>query len=1388
MKKQNLLSILFLFFGLLIYAQKTESTTTEENWSTPQGVFDQVFDGDGNSFKITDILAGKTYTASTPPSISVKLCTVGIFELYFETGCGMEDTTIPLHNQRRDIVCQAFQDVSDFINTPLKNTGNLTKVKIWIRNQTNVGITISEKARGVTYHVVPFPSGSSPNLSGITDGEVWRTIHTGKDSYTNVVFPLMNTENPAGIYHGYLSFNFSNLAIIWNYTYSKYNAATGFPAGNTDFYTQTIHEITHMLGITSFENEYGGSSISFFSGSGTSIAPYYSRFDKFLKAYVTPTLLNPVITNTAATSGEMYTFTTQVFSQLYPGCAVSPPVSTNPNTDYSNCTTSLRYVGATTLPLYTPKCFEKRNSFSHFEDSCFGSLGNDNYFLLSNKENGVIAKRTLAPEERLVLNDIGYSVKGTFGITGNFTYRNYGVGDSAGITVGGVNDAFTTTGTYVYQGNTGAGITLTGFLNNDYCATPANIRFEFLQDMYDYYATFTATSGLTTTNVSFTTTVPGIHVLRYVPYDVVTNKRGNITYIIVNVLNNCAVNNPCSLVKNGDFEQYNILPNVNPNIFYSCGWQNGYYRGTADYFNTAFGGIFNNVPCNGFGYQVDRIAGNQAYAGAAFSTTGSENIKTELSAPLSANTQYQLKFDVSLAEGRSLRSIKFQTFITDTDLPLTFDGTIPTSEITANRIFLTNTTFSNAAAAAADGWQTITFNFTTSSNANLKYLYIGALNNFQMQNETGLSFSCPGTSGIAQGTSAYYYIDNVSIIKTSSVTLDAVNDDFTSASINTSTGGTTSSVYTNDLYNGCAINASSLSNVSFSLVTPLAIPGATINPQGQITIPINTLPGTYTLTYKLSLVTNAAVFDTATVTILVFGTPPLVFALRANNSVDKIGLQSNGKIIIMGNFTTYNNIAKPYIARLNTDLTLDTTFSVTGLMTSTLTPFSYDFVIQPDDKIILVGRNQEIGYSDGRSKGIVRLNANGSADPTFNIVSGANQGLTGGIDQYIRAVALQPDGKILIGSGAPNQFANQFTFNGVQVKNIFRLLPNGVLDNQSSNGGFVNYPYTFSSDNVQGFIDKIVYIKGATTSLDRILVSGPNSGTGSSSEQPNVFQLKLDGSLDSSFSVGRTGVNIFSSPYTSCYYCSAPVQKMLVQPDGKIIIVGSFNSYNGSLKTNVVRLSPTGAVDNTFLIIPNRAIKDIEYNPIDNSYFVSGEFTSVNSISKNRLIKIDANGNLINSFNIGSGTEHSILPSHNSVRSLKMQSDGKLIIGGYFDTYNQISATNITRIYPGIAGSQLKGSSLLYQSEPEIDFNFEDNLVIYPNPSKDIFNINLSQTSDLYDKIIVHNLLGEVLYEGTLISKENNQLNLTTLPSGYYIAKIFNSKNNIYKQFKLIKQ
>src|SRR6185436_4533527 len=119
-------------------------------------------------------------------------------------------------------------------------------------------------------------------------------------------------------------------------------------------------------------------------------------------------------------------------------------------------------------------------------------------------------------------------------------------------------------------------------------------------------------------------------------------------------------------------------------------------------------------------------------------------------------------------------------------------------------------------------------------------------------------------------------------------------------------------------------------------------------------------------------------------------------------SVRCSAVQPDGKIVVGGNFLQYNGTAAFSIVRLNSDGTIDPTF-ITGAGAN---GFVLGMVLQPDGKIIITG-----GFStyDGHSSpGVARINSDGSFDATFNVGTGGS--LFGG-----SAVALQADGKVLVG-------------------------------------------------------------------------------------------------------------------------------------------------------------------------------------------------------------------------------------------------------------------------------------------------------------------------------------------------------------------------------------
>ena len=156
----------------------------------------------------------------------------------------------------------------------------------------------------------------------------------------------------------------------------------------------------------------------------------------------------------------------------------------------------------------------------------------------------------------------------------------------------------------------------------------------------------------------------------------------------------------------------------------------------------------------------------------------------------------------------------------------------------------------------------------------------------------------------------------------------------------------------------------------------------------------------------------------------------------ANGAVYCTAIQSDGKIIIGGLFTYYNGTARNYIARLNTNGSLDTTFNP-GSGADSCVRFSS---IQSDGKIIIVG--DFTNYNGTRKYAAARLNTDGSLDTTFN--PGLETNINPGTGPYCSAI--QSDGKIIFGGGT-------FRLNGTQVKDLARLNTDGSLDTTFTGAG-----------------------------------------------------------------------------------------------------------------------------------------------------------------------------------------------------------------------------------------------------------------------------------------------------------------------------------------------
>ena len=271
-----------------------------------------------------------------------------------------------------------------------------------------------------------------------------------------------------------------------------------------------------------------------------------------------------------------------------------------------------------------------------------------------------------------------------------------------------------------------------------------------------------------------------------------------------------------------------------------------------------------------------------------------------------------------------------------------------------------------------------------------------------------------------------------------------------------------------------------------------------------------------------------------------------------NNSVKKIIVQPNGKILVGGFFTSYNGTTQNAIVRLNADGSVDGSF-VSAL------PFDFainDIALQQDDKI-LVGSNTNV-YG-----GLKRLNSNGSYDNSLNIGTGFNDKVT--------RIAVQTNGTIWVGGA----FCRLNGFSGYYQTGLTSLTSNGAVIPITTN--IIGYGGWFGGVGCGSYENRIVSLLSIQPD-GKIYVAGwrqaafpyPNGGGPLIITDRISGRYNSDGSIDSNF-VSYQPATI-SDLFTS----------VAVQPDGKLLVGGSYSSYdNNSDNANLVRLYGSTALSTT---------------------------------------------------------------------------------------------------------------------------------------------------------------------------------------------------------------
>jgi uncharacterized delta-60 repeat protein len=423
------------------------------------------------------------------------------------------------------------------------------------------------------------------------------------------------------------------------------------------------------------------------------------------------------------------------------------------------------------------------------------------------------------------------------------------------------------------------------------------------------------------------------------------------------------------------------------------------------------------------------------------------------------------------------------------------------------------------------------------------------------------------------------------------------------------------------------------------------------------------------------------------------------FVPAVAGAVDAIAVQSDGKILIGGNFTSVGGTARNYIARLNADGTLDTTFDPNAnaavfaiLLTGGTTP-----------QIVIAGSFNTLQPNGATTattrQGIARLGLDGAIDTTFDPKP----------DGQVLALALQSDGKILAG-GLFASFSPNAATTAVARRYFARINTDGTVDeaftpqpNSSiaviavqsdgkilAGGAFTSiggstheYIARLNADgsldatfkttangsiNAIAFVDDQIVLGGNFTALQ----AGDSTTI---AVRSRIARVTTDGTIDQAFDPSlNSTVLSFAATTDGALLVGGAFTSL--QSNTAVIVGGSFDRINGAAEIegngvkNLAVLSSYGSLNGTFLPNPDQPVDAVALYA-DGRFLAGGEFSTIAGKPRNHLARFKADYTLDVSFDPNvDGT----------VTALVLQPDGKILVGGAFTHVGGASHSYLARL------------------------------------------------------------------------------------------------------------
>ncbi len=403
-----------------------------------------------------------------------------------------------------------------------------------------------------------------------------------------------------------------------------------------------------------------------------------------------------------------------------------------------------------------------------------------------------------------------------------------------------------------------------------------------------------------------------------------------------------------------------------------------------------------------------------------------------------------------------------------------------------------------------------------------------------------------------------------------------------------------------------------------------------------------------------------------------------------NDVINSMLIQSDGKILTAG----YSNVYFTLV-RYQANGSPDSTFGNNGIVTTLIgtgNGVGNSVAMQSDGKIVLAGLT---GIFPDFSIAVARYDTNGLPDSTFDSDGKVITNI-GSTDDRARDVAIQPDGKILIGGNSFNGTNNDLL--------LMRYLADGSPDSTFDSDGIVTTPVGTANDIIRTI---------ALQSDGKIVVGGFSFQSGSLDYEFLIGRYDSTGMPDSAFD--SDGLLTMDMVTANDYG-----ESLLIQGDGKIVL-GGYN-YDGFI--SLLRCNSDGSMDSTFgasgkVSTAFGASYQNDYSvaiQADGKFIIAGYRNTDSTNSRFGMARYNNDGSLDTVFGVAGFVSTQIGFADDIATTAAIQSDGKIVLAG--KTYN---------------GSNYDFAIARYHADfpvtAEFDFTGPPQFLLYPNPSEGTFDL-----------------------------------------------------------------